>query len=122
MKADASEEARVAKNESAFCLMQNQVVMFFGTEAGRLDAQFPGHAKMNPKPIPAGKFKEHLFSPGERPEKTPPSQFSFQRSRIRATKDSLLRMELERDHLLAEAWIPLPAKKFHLGQFRHCAK
>src|SRR5688572_4251998 len=110
------------------------MVMFLGSKSWRLDAQFPGHAKMNPDPAPnvfaspdyfgvaAREFEEHLFSPGERAQKSPAGQLSFQRSRIRAAKDSLLRVELDRGHLLSKPWIPLPAKKFHLGQFRHRAK
>jgi len=69
MKSDATEEARITKNESAFPLMQDKVIMFFRAEAGRFDAQLPGHAEVDADPIAAGEFEKHLFSPGFRAEK-----------------------------------------------------
>ncbi|MEY2550245.1 MAG: hypothetical protein QOG12_389 [Verrucomicrobiota bacterium] len=36
MKADAPEEARIAENKSAFCLVQNKVIVFLGSKARRL--------------------------------------------------------------------------------------
>src|SRR5688572_28019483 len=108
MKANTAEEARIAENEGLPGLAQNKMVMFFGAKSRRLDAQLAGHAEMKADPVAAGKFEEHLLSPGERAQKTAPGQFPFQCSRIRAAEDSLLRVKLDRDHLLAEPGVPLP--------------
>ena len=121
MKADPAEQSRIAKDERAPGLSQDAVVMFFRPEVRNLGAQLPGHAEMKTDPIAAGEFEEHLLSPSKRAEKTAPGQFPFQRARIRAAEDSLPRVKLDRDHLLPEARVPLPPKKFYLGQFRHWA-
>ena len=63
MKSDATEKPRVAKNERAFRLLENEMVVFLGLKAGWFDAQFSSHSEMNPDPVVSGKFEEHLFSP-----------------------------------------------------------
>ena len=42
--------------------------------------------------------------------------------RFRPAKNPFPRMELHLDDRLAQAGVPLPAKKFHLGEFRHRVK
>jgi hypothetical protein len=71
MKADTTEEPGIAENQGPLRLVQNQVIMVFRPKAVGFDAQLPGHAEMDPDPVAAGKLEEHLFSPGERAEKTP---------------------------------------------------
>lgn len=69
VKSDAAKEACVTKDQGAFRLMKNQMVVFLRSKAGRFDAQFAGHAEVNANPVTAGEFEEHLFSPGFRPKK-----------------------------------------------------
>jgi len=63
MKSDASEKARVAVNEGALRLMKNKMIVLLRSKAARLDSQLPRHPEMKAKPISAGEFEEHLFSP-----------------------------------------------------------
>ena len=70
MESDAAEEPGVAEDQGAFRLLQNNVIVFFRTEAGRFHPQFSGHPQMDAEPIAAGEFEEHLFSPGFGAEKT----------------------------------------------------
>jgi hypothetical protein len=50
--------------------VEHKVIVFFWPERCWLRSQFPGHAEMNANPVAAGKFEKHLFSPGERMQKT----------------------------------------------------
>lgn len=63
IKSDPAEETRVTKNESAFGLMQYEMIVFLGKEARGLKAQGPSHSQMDADPIIAGEFEQHLFSP-----------------------------------------------------------
>src|SRR5205807_3162036 len=119
MKSDATEKPRVAKNERAFRLLENEVVVFLGSKAGWFDAQFPSHSEMDPDPVASGKFEEHLFSPGLRTEKACAGQLADERPRVRSAKDALPRMELHANDRGAEPDVPLPAEKFYFGELRH---
>lgn len=70
LKSNTAEEPGVAKNQGAFCLAQDQVVMFFRAEIWRFDSQLSCHAKMNSDPVPAAELEKHLFAPRERPQKS----------------------------------------------------
>ena len=69
MKADPAEEARIPKDERAFYLVQHQMIVFLRTKAGSLNPQLSRHAEVEAKPVTAGEFEQHLFSPGLRAEK-----------------------------------------------------
>src|SRR2546423_7353817 len=113
MKSDAAKEARVAENERAFRLMQNQMVVFLRTKAAWFDAQRAGHSEVNTDPVIARELEEHLFSPGLGAEKARACQLADKRARVRPAKDPLQCVELHAHDLLAEPGIPLPAKIFH---------
>ena len=119
MKSDATEQARVAENEGAFGLMEHQVIVFLGSKSGWFDSQLSGHPEMDPNPIPAGEFEEHLFSPRFGAEKARTRQTAGERAGIRAAKNSLGRVELHAHDFLTEAGVPLPAIKFDFGQLGH---
>src|SRR5437868_1069426 len=122
MKSDAAKEARVAKNERAFRLMQNQMVVFFGTKAAWFDAQLAGHSEVNTEPVLVRELEEHLFSPRLRAEKAGACQLADKSARVRSAKDALQCVELHAHDLLTQTGIPLPAKIFDFGQFGHQAK
>jgi len=119
MKSDATEKPRVAENERAFRLVENEMVVFLGSEPGQFDAQFSSHAEVNADPVAAGKFEKHLFSPRFRAEKTRTGNLADERVRVRTAKDAFPRVELHAQDLLTQTGIPLPAKIFHLRQFGH---
>ena len=82
VESDAAEESGVAKNQGAFRLMQDQVIMILGTKTWRFHPQPASHAEMDSYPAPnvfaspdsfgvaARKFEQHLFPPGERAKET----------------------------------------------------
>src|SRR5438067_6919919 len=121
MKSDTAKEARVAKNERAFRLMQNQMVVFFRTKAAGFDAQLAGHSEVNTEPVIARELEEHLFSPGLRAEKARAFHLADERARVRPAKDALQCVKLHPHDLLTQSGIPLPAKIFHFGEFGHQA-
>src|SRR2546423_3656677 len=119
MKSDAAKEARVAKNERPFRLMQNQMVVFLRTKATSFDAQLAGHSEVNTEPALVREREEHLFSPGLRAEKAGACQLADKSARVRPAKDPLQCVKLHPHDLLTQSGIPLPAKIFHFGEFRH---
>jgi hypothetical protein len=73
VKSDAAKEARIAKDQGAFRLMKNKMVVLLRSKAGRLSPQVSGHPEMNARPAVAGKLEEHLFSPRLGSKKARPS-------------------------------------------------
>lgn len=65
VKANSPELPRIAKNERAFRLLQDKVVMFAGAESGGLSPHCSAHPEMNSKPAAAREAKEHLFPAGD---------------------------------------------------------
>lgn len=63
MKANPAEEARISKNQCAFCLVEHKVIVFLGMKAGSFNPQLSSHAEMEAKPVTAGEFEQHLFPP-----------------------------------------------------------
>jgi hypothetical protein len=95
------------------------MIVFFRPKALRLDAQLPGHAEMDPDPIAAGKFEEHLFSPRLGAQEARAHQVPGQRARVLAPKDALPRVQLHTHNLRAEAGVPLPAIIFNFSELGH---
>jgi hypothetical protein len=122
MKSHASKQTRIAQNKGLPRLLQDKVIVLLRAKPGRFRAQFAAHAEMDPNPIPTRKLEEHLLAPSARAQ-IPASRYVFHDlPRIAPAKNPLPGMELHRQNLLAEAGVPLLAKKFHLGQFGHQAK
>jgi hypothetical protein len=119
LEPDATEEPGVAKYESSLRLPEHEVIVVFGAEIRWLGAQLPGHAEVDADPIAAGELEQHLFSPRERADETPPRHLTSERSRIGAAEDAFPGMELDGQDLLPEAWVPLSAIIFDFGEFRH---
>ncbi|MEY2489218.1 MAG: hypothetical protein QOC70_1160 [Verrucomicrobiota bacterium] len=122
MKSHPSEETRIAKNKSPPRLLQDEVIVFLREESGWFGPQFAAHPEMDPNPIPAGEFEQHLLSTCVRAQEPASSQVSDDPPRIGTAKNPFPRMELHRDDFLVEAAVPLLSKKLHLGQFGHRAK
>lgn len=70
MEPDTPEEARVAENEGALRLMQDEVIVFVRLKPARLQSELSGHAEMDADPIIPGEFEEHLLSPRRGTHKT----------------------------------------------------
>jgi len=62
METDTPELPRVAEDERALFLLQDEMVMFAGAEAGRLDPQFAAHPEVDSQPV-ITETKEHLLAP-----------------------------------------------------------
>src|ERR1700676_1981816 len=65
------------------------------------------------------KTKEHLLPVRLRTKEPCPSEGFLQAVEIVAAKYSFFAMQRDRDHLLADARIPLPAEIFDFSKFRH---
>lgn len=122
METDAAEEAGVAKNQSAFRLLENEMVVVLGTEPGGFDAEFASHPEMKADPVASREFKQHLFSPRFGAEKSAAGQFADDRAGIRAAKNPLVAVELNPLDFLPEPGVPLSAKKFDFGELGHGEK
>jgi len=119
MEPDAPKETGVAKYQRALRLLKHEVIVLFRSKIRRLHAQLPSHAEMESNPIATGKFEQHLFSPGFRPQKTAPSELADDGAQIGSAKNSLLAVELDPLDFLSESGIPLSTKIFDLCQFGH---
>src|SRR4051794_15296200 len=122
VKSHAAKEAGVAKDQGAFRLVKNKVVVLLRSESRRVDAQFPGHAEMNANPIGPGEFEEHLLSPGFGAQEPGACQVAGQGTRIRTPKDALSRVKLHAQNLLPKAGVPLSAIIFDFSELRHGEK
>jgi hypothetical protein len=63
MKSNSSKQTRIPQNKRLPGLLQDKVIVFLRAEPGWLRAQFATHAEMDPNPISAGEFEEHLLAP-----------------------------------------------------------
>ena len=134
VKSDAAKEARIAKDQGAFGLMKNKMIVLLRSKAGRLNPQFSGHPEVNAGPTPnvfaspyffgvgAGEFVEHLFSPRRGAQKFLASEMANESSRIRAAKNSFPRVDLNPLNLLTKPRVPLEAVIFHFGKLGHREK
>lgn len=62
MKPEPPELARIVEDQCAPALVQDEVIVFAGLEAGWCHAQSPGHAEMDAEPELFGKTEEHLLA------------------------------------------------------------
>lgn len=122
MEPNASEETRVAENEGALRLVQDEVIVFLRLKAAGLDAEFAGHTEMDPNPITSGEFEQHLFSPRRGAQKFVASEVANKGSRIRAAENSFPRVDLNPLDLLTKRRVPLTAVIFDFGQLGHRGK
>lgn len=122
METDAAEEAGVAKNQSAFRLPKNEVIVLFRAEIRRFDAEFAGHPEMKADPVACREFEQHLFSPRFGAEKSAAGELANDGARIRSTKNPLLAVELNPLDFLPEPGVPLSAVKFDFGELGHGEK
>jgi len=119
MKTNPAELSRIAEDERAVFLAENEVIVFLRSKTRRFRAEFAAHSKMNSKPIAFGKDKEHLLSARGGTEQLLVHELAFQRSRVRRAEDPLFSVHLRGDNLVADPDVPALTKIFHLGQLRH---
>ena len=122
MKADSTKKARVAENECAFALTQNEVVVLPGVKIRWLNAHGAAHAEMEAEPVCARELEEHLFPASGGAEQLRAGEAAFQCANVAAAEDALLRVQIDCGDTRADACIPLAAEIFHLGEFRHRGK
>ena len=63
VKADATKLSGIGKDQRAYVLVQNEVIVLSGTKGRRFNPQFAAHAEMDSNPIPGGEFEQHLLPP-----------------------------------------------------------
>ena len=121
MKADAAEEARIAEDEGAFRLPEDEVVVFADSEIRRLDPHGAAHAEVKAEPVLAGEFEEHLFPARDGTEELRAGETKLECAHVAAAEDAFPRVELDCGDTGAEAGIPLAAVVFDFGELRHGA-
>ena len=62
VKPNATELPGIAKDEAAFGLLENEVIMFSGTKVRLLDPHVSGHAQMQAEKIVSRKLEQNLLS------------------------------------------------------------
>jgi hypothetical protein len=116
--------ARIAENQTLFGEAQNQMIVPTGREggwAGRHASEFAGHAQVDSHPGLFGKAKEHLFAVRLRIQQPGAGESLAEDRRVAPPKNPFPGVKVDGDDLLLASRIPLFAKKFNFGQFRHVA-
>jgi hypothetical protein len=98
------------------------MIMFARTKNVILNADIAGHSEMNAQPASAGKAKQHSFSACFRAKECRAGKLSPQLVHIRSPKHPIPFVQRKIDDLLAVPNVPLFAKPFDLGEFRHVAR
>ena len=119
MKPDAAEETGIGKNQCATGLSQDEVIMLCRTECGGFNAEFACHTKMDSDPVFAGELEQHLFPARVRTQELASGQMLHDCLRVASAEEAFAAMELNFNDLLAQTGIPLSAKEFDFGEFRH---
>jgi hypothetical protein len=70
MKSHSSKQPRIAQSKGLPSLLQDKVIVFLLAKPGWFRPQFSAHPEMDPKPIPAGKFEEHLLATSKGTQET----------------------------------------------------
>src|SRR2546421_1303940 len=121
MKSNAPELPRIREDQHALLLKENEMIMFARPIIRGSDVNFASHAKMNSKPVVAGKLEEHSFTAPVRAKKLLANQVLAQRAHIGLAKDAVLLMYGKIDNCRAESGVPLFTKPFDLRQLGHRA-
>ena len=88
VKPNASELPGIAKDEAAFGLLENEVIMFSGTKVRLLDPHVSGHAQMQAKKIGSRKLQQNLLSARNGTEEARASQLPNECSAYRFREKS----------------------------------
>lgn len=89
METDAPKLPRIAKDERAFSLAEDEVIVHSRTEAGGFGAQIAAHPEMNAKPIVAGEDEEHLFPARLGAKEFLPNETTAEGARVGAAENPL---------------------------------
>jgi len=122
VKPNASELPGIAKDESAFGLLENEVIMLPGAKARLLDSHVSGHAQMQAEKIVSRKLQKNLLSACNRTEEASPRQLPNECAGVGFTKKPFLGMKLYSQDFVADRTIPPPAEIFDFGKLGHRAK
>ncbi len=119
MKTDATELPRVAKDERAFLLREDEVIMFLRAKSAGLEAELAAHAEMKAEPVVAGEDEEHLLAARFRAQKFVPNEKLLQLRDVAPAKDPFFAMQLHAGDHVAHPGVPALTEIFDLGQLRH---
>lgn len=119
MKLDASELARIVKDQRALLLEEDEMIVFAGREIGGLGGQFAGHAEMHAEPSVARESKEHAFAVAFGFEEFCADQRFLHSGGIDTARDALLCVDVDARDRLSDANIPASPVKFDFRQFGH---
>jgi len=119
METDAAELARIGEDERVFALIQDKMIVFTGPKIRIGYTNFTGHAQMNAEPVGTGKFEEHSLAMCGRSFESGADQFFLHRPGVASTENALSVVHAETNNFLSAPGVPLFAKPFDLGQFRH---
>ena len=117
---DATELTRVVKNKREIFLIEDEVVVPGGNMIGGRDAQFAGHAEVQPEPEILGETEEHLFSGGFGADKFLAGEFR-KKSEVIGAEDAFFAVDMDAENFGIQAGIPLAAVVIDLGEFGHVA-
>ena len=70
MKSHSSKQTRIAQSKGLPRLLQDEMIVLLRAKSGWLRPQFAAHPEMDPNPIPAGKFEEHLLATSKGTQET----------------------------------------------------
>ena len=91
----------------------------FGNRGVRLNnVKVAGHPQMHAEPRIPGKAEEHLFSVRRRAEKGGASERAAKKRQVNAAKNTI-GARFDCGNFFGQTRIPLFAKIFNFGQFRH---
>ena len=122
VKPNASELPGIAKDEAAFGLLENEVIMFSGAKVRLLDPHVSGHAQMQAEKIVSRKLQQNLLSARNGTKEARASQLPNECARIGFAKNPFSRMKSYHQYFVADSRIPLSAEIFDFGELGHRAK
>ena len=104
VKPNATELPGIAKDEAAFGLLENEVIMFPGAKVRLLDPHVSGHAQMQAEKIVSRKFQQNLLSACNGTEEACASQLPNECRRIGFAKNPFLGVKFYSQWILS----PIP--------------
>ena len=92
VKTDPAKLPRVAEDERARFLPQDEVIVLFSTKISCFRPEFAAHSQMNSEPVVPRKHKQYLLSTRAGTEQSFVREVAFERSRFGCAEDPLFRV------------------------------
>ncbi len=97
------------------------MIVLFGAEIRRLDAQGAGHAKVQAEPVWSGEFEQHLLAARGAAKEFCAGKPAFQTARIAAAENSFFRVEIDCGDTKTDTGVPSASIILHLSELWHRA-